>query len=159
MLSDTHLRGDGRRRLPAVVYEALLVADAVLHCGDVVAGTLLDELATYAPVYAVLGNNDVTLRGVLPERLVVELGGVRVGMVHDSGATKARPARVHRMFPDCEIVLFGHSHAPVDDLGVEGQRLFNPGSPTQRRRQPHPSFGLLVFDDGAITHHQVIILD
>jgi predicted phosphodiesterase len=66
---------------------------------------------------------------------------------------------VHRMFPDCAVVVFGHSHAPVDELGVDGQRLFNPGSPTQRRRQPHPSFGLLDFDAGQVTHHRIVVLD
>jgi putative phosphoesterase len=159
VLSDTHLRDDGRRRLPELVHEALLVADAVLHCGDVVERNLLDDLATHGPVYAVLGNNDVTLRGTLPERRVVELAGVRVGMVHDSGLTKGRAARVHRMFPDCDIVLFGHSHAPVDEVGVDGQRLFNPGSPTQRRMQPHPSFGVLELDRGRITDHRIVALD
>ena len=78
-------------------------------------------------MHAVLGNNDVTLRDVFPERLLVELDGVRVGMVHDSGLTKGRAARMHRAFPDCGVVVFGHSHAPVDELGVDGQRLFNPG--------------------------------
>jgi putative phosphoesterase len=141
------------------VYAALRDADVVLHCGDVVEHGLLDELATFAPVHAVLGNNDVMLRGTLPERLLLELDGVRVGMVHDSGLTKGRAARVHRMFPDCDVVLFGHSHAPVDDEGVDGQRLFNPGSPTQRRMQAHPSFGVLEFADGAITDHRVITLD
>jgi putative phosphoesterase len=159
VLSDTHVRDDGRRRLPELVREALLVADVVLHCGDVVERTLLDDLATHGPVYAVLGNNDVTLRGSLPERLVVELAGVRVGMVHDSGLTKGRAARVHRMFPGCDIVLFGHSHAPVDEVGVDGQRLFNPGSPTQRRMQPHPSFGVLGLDDGQITDHRIVVLE
>jgi putative phosphoesterase len=159
VLSDTHLRDGGTRRLPDRVYAELRDADVVLHCGDVVEQALLDELATFAPVHAVLGNNDVMLRGVLPERLVVELDGVRVGMVHDSGATKGRAARVHRMFPDCDIVLFGHSHAPVDDEGVDGQRLFNPGSPTQRRMQPHPSFGTLTFSGGRITHHGVTVLE
>jgi putative phosphoesterase len=159
VLSDTHLHDDGTRRLPDPVYAVLADADVVLHCGDVVERGLLDELATFAPVHAVLGNNDVTLRGSLPERLLVELAGVRVGMVHDSGATKGRAARVRRMFPDCDIVLFGHSHAPVDDEGVDGQRLFNPGSPTQRRMQAHPSFGLLDFDAGRITAHRVITVD
>jgi len=158
VLSDTHIRDDGSRRLPDVVHVALRDADVVLHCGDVVERGLLDELAAYAPVHAVLGNNDVTLRGALPERLVLDLAGVRVGMVHDSGVTKGRPARVHRMFPECDVVLFGHSHAPVDDVGIDGQRLFNPGSPTQRRMQPHPSFGELDFDDGRITGHRVISL-
>jgi hypothetical protein len=159
VLSDTHLRDDGRRRLPDPVYAAVRDAEVVLHCGDVVEHGLLDELATFAPVHAVLGNNDVTLRGALPERLLVELAGVRVGMVHDSGTTKGRAARVHRMFPDCDIVLFGHSHAPVDDEGVDGQRLFNPGSPTQRRMQPHPSFGMLDLVDGRVVGHRVITLE
>ena len=101
VLSDTHLRDDGSRRLPDQVYTALRDADVVLHCGDVVERGLLRELATFAPVHAVLGNNDVTLRGTLPERLLVELDGVRIGMVHDSGLTKGRPARVHRMFSCC----------------------------------------------------------
>ena len=160
VLSDTHLRDQGTRRLPDTVYAALRAADVILHGGDVTERGLLHELATYAPVHAVLGNNDVAeLRTTLPERLEVELDGVRVGMVHDSGTTKGRAARVHRMFPDCAVVVFGHSHAPVDELGVDGQRLFNPGSPTQRRRQPHPSFGLLDFADGRPTGHRIVIVD
>jgi uncharacterized protein len=159
VLSDTHLRDDSPRRLPDPVYGALRDADVVLHCGDVVEPGLLRELATFAPVHAVLGNNDVALRGSLPERLLVELEGVRVAMVHDSGPTKGRAARVHRQFPDCGVVVFGHSHAPVDDEGVDGQRLFNPGSPTQRRMQPHPSFGLLDLDHGRIVEHRVITLE
>ena len=158
MLSDTHLRDDGGRRLPDAVYEALLVADAVLHCGDVVERNLLDELANYGPLYAVLGNNDVMLRGELPERLVVELDGLRVGMVHDSGATKGRPARMRRAFPACDLVVFGHSHAPVDELGLDGQRLLNPGSATQRRRQPRPSFATFAVDDGRLTDHRIVEL-
>jgi putative phosphoesterase len=158
VLSDTHLRDDGRRRLPDAVYDALGDADVVLHCGDVVEAGLLDELATYAPVHAVLGNNDVALRGALPERRVLELGGARIGMVHDSGPTKGRAARVHRRFPDCDVVVFGHSHAPVDEVGIDGQRLFNPGSPTQRRRQPHASFGLLDIAAGGVTGHRIVTL-
>jgi putative phosphoesterase len=156
VLSDTHLRDDGRRRLPDAVYAALRDADVVLHCGDVTESGLLDELATYAPVHAVLGNNDSTLGGTLPKQLVLDLAGVRVGMVHDSGLTKGRAARVRRMFPDCDVVCFGHSHAPVDEEGIDGQRLFNPGSPTQRRRQPHPSFGLLDLERGALSGHRIV---
>ena len=159
VLSDTHLRDDDGRRLPDAVYTELGRADVVLHCGDVVGRALLDELATFAPVHAVLGNNDVGLRAALPERRVVELAGVRVGMVHDSGLTKGRSGRVRRMFPDCDVVVFGHSHAPVDELGVDGQRLFNPGSPTQRRMQPHPSFGLLEVAGGRVTGHRIVALD
>ena len=156
VVSDTHLRDDGGRRLPDVVYEALAAADVVLHCGDVVERNLLDELARYGMVYAVLGNNDVTLRGALPERQVVELDGVRVGMVHDSGLAKGRAARLRRAFPTCELVIFGHSHAPVDELGVDGQRLLHPGSPTQRRRQPHPSFATFTVRDGALTETRIV---
>ena len=159
VLSDTHLRDVGAGRLPDQVLGALRDADVVLHCGDVVEHALLDELMTYAPVHAVLGNNDVTLRGVLPERLLVELDGVRVGMVHDSGTTKGRAARMRRAFPDCDVVVFGHSHAPVDELGVDGQRLFNPGSPTQRRMQPHPSFGVLDLDGGRVVDHRILIVE
>jgi putative phosphoesterase len=156
VLSDTHLRDDGTRRLPDVLYEALGDADVILHCGDVVERGLIDELATYAPVHAVLGNNDVGLRGTLPEQLVVDLDGLSVGMIHDSGSTKGRPARLRRRFPTCGLVVFGHSHAPVDDPGINGQWLVNPGSPTQRRRQPTPSFALLSVDDGVLTHHEIV---
>ena len=156
VVSDTHLRDDGGRRLPDVVYEALAAADVVLHCGDVVERNLLDELARYGTLYAVLGNNDVTLRGALPERQVVELDGVRVGMVHDSGLTKGRAARMRRAFPTCELVIFGHSHAPVVEPGIDGQWLLNPGSPTQRRRQPHPSFATLDLEGGGIADHRII---
>jgi putative phosphoesterase len=156
VLSDTHLRAGAAHRLPDVVYEALASADVVFHCGDVVERTLLDDLAAYARVYAVLGNNDVTLRGALPERLVVELEGVRVGMVHDSGPTKGRAARMRRTFPTCELVIFGHSHAPIDEPGVDGQWLLNPGSPTQRRRQPHPSFATIDLQGGRIADHRIV---
>lgn len=156
VLSDTHLRDDRSRGLPDVVYEALAEADVVLHCGDVVERTLLDELSGYAPIYAVLGNNDVTLRGTLPERRVVDVDGLRVGMVHDSGPTKGRAARMQRAFPACGLVVFGHSHAPVDEPGIDGQWLLNPGSATQRRRQPHPSFATLDLEGGGIADHRII---
>jgi predicted phosphodiesterase len=79
-------------------------------------------------------------------------------MVHDSGARRGREARLARRFPDAAVVVFGHSHEPVDTLGVGGQRLFNPGSPTQRRRQPQPSYGELELRDGAVVSHRVVLL-
>src|SRR4051812_3026136 len=137
VLSDTHIRpsasrghaGGGRgfpRRLPDAVYAALRGADVVLHAGDIVTRDLLDELATFAPVHAVLGNNDHALVGELPDTLALDLDGVRVGMVHDGGARKGRPARMRRRFPDARIVVYGHSHLPDDSVGEDGQRLFNP---------------------------------
>jgi predicted phosphodiesterase len=80
-------------------------------------------------------------------------------MVHDSGARKGRPARMRRWFPDADVVVFGHSHEPIDDEGVDGQRLFNPGSPTQRRRQPHRSMGVLELGGGRILDHRIVTLD
>jgi uncharacterized protein len=159
VMSDTHLRDERPRRLPGALYDALTHADAILHCGDVVEPGLLEELVEYAPVHAVLGNNDVTLRGTLREQLVVELDGLRVGMIHDSGATKGRPARMRRRFPACDLVVFGHSHAPVDEVGVDGQWLLNPGSLTQRRRQPTPSFARFTVERGVLTRPEIVLIE
>lgn len=157
MLADTHRKGDDDRPLPDPVTAELARVDLVLHAGDVVSRAVLDRLATAAPVHAVLGNNDdATLVGRLPEDLVLDLDGVRVAMVHDSGARQGRPGRLRRRFADADLVVFGHSHEPVDDLGVDGQRLFNPGSPTQRRRQAQPSYGSLQIADGHLTGHEII---
>jgi uncharacterized protein len=104
----------------------------------------------------VLGNNDLELGGVLPETRVLDLAGVRVAMIHDSGPTKGREGRMRRRFPDADIVVFGHSHAPVDTLGVEGQRLLNPGSPTERRAQPCHTIATLELDDGAIVDRRIV---
>lgn len=155
VLSDTHLRPGSTRRLPDAVYAALEHADAVLHAGDVVSGEFLDELSGFAPVHAVLGNNDHALVGVLPERLVVDLAGVRIAMVHESGATAGRSARVQRWFPTAELIVFGHSHMPVDEQLLDGPRLFNPGSATERRRAPTRSYGVLELDDGRVVRHAV----
>jgi putative phosphoesterase len=145
--------------LPDEAYAELATADAILHAGDVVTVDLLDELSGFAPVHAVLGNNDHALVGRLPERRTVVVDGVRIGMVHDSGPTAGRPARVRRWFPDADVVVFGHSHDPVDAEGVDGQRLFNPGSPTERRRQPAHSLGVLEVRDGALVDHRIVLLD
>ena len=158
VLSDTHLRPGGKG-LPAAALRLVESADTILHAGDVVSGFLLDELATLAPTHVVLGNNDHDLRGQLPERLEVELGGVLVAMVHDAGPRRGRAGRLRRWFPDASVVVFGHSHEPVDELGVDGQRLFNPGSPTQRRRQPHPTMGLLELAGGHVRHHEIVAVD
>jgi putative phosphoesterase len=155
VLSDTHRKADGAT-LPDPVLAVLDTVDHVLHAGDVTNRRLLDDLAAHAPVHAVLGNNDDASLTDLPERLVLDLDGVRVAMVHDSGARQGREKRVRRWFPDADVVVFGHSHDPVDDEGVDGQRLFNPGSPTQRRRQPQPSFGLLELADGRLVHHEIV---
>jgi len=128
-----------------------------LHAGDVCTADVLDELAAYAPVRAVRGNNDgpgVAAWGA-PETLDLDLGGLRVAMIHDSGQATGRPARLRRRFPAADLVIFGHSHIPLDHT-EHGQRIFNPGSPTDRRRQPHGTLGLLDVADGHLIKAQIV---
>ena len=159
VLADTHLRRDWPNRvLPGQVRAMLEEADVVLHAGDVLQPEHLDDLARYAPLHVVRGNNDRELDGV-PERLEVELDGVRVGMVHDSGPARGRAGRLHAMFPDADVVVFGHSHVPWDEVGVDGQRLFNPGSPTERRQQPHRTAGWLDVEAGRVVDLRTVVVD
>jgi uncharacterized protein len=116
-------------------------------------------LGEIAPFHAVLGNNDVSLAGVLPISRVVEVGGLQIGMVHDSGAASGRAARMRRRFPDADVVVFGHSHAPMNEEGDSGQLLFNPGSPTRRRAQPVHTLGELQIADGVLVEHRIIPLE
>ena len=156
VLADTHLRADGRRWLPASLLEQLGRADLVLHAGDVVGAGVLERIGAETPgsVHAVLGNNDLSLD--LPETLELDLAGVVVGMIHDSGPAAGREQRMRRRFPDCQVVVFGHSHIPVDEVGADGQLLFNPGSPTQRRRQPVGTFGVLQLSGGRVVGHRIV---
>lgn len=148
VIADTHLTPSSKRDLPAAVWREVEAADLVLHAGDVTTPDLLERIGAVTPVVAVLGNNDVGL-DALPEQWTDEIEGVRVAMVHDSGTTKGRARRMKRWFPDADVVVFGHSHAPAWEEGVEGQWLLNPGSPTQRRRQPTHSMAVLTLRDGA----------
>ena len=159
VLADTHVRTVTRQSLPEVVWEAAQQADAILHAGDVLSMQLLTALAEYAPTCAVLGNNDVDLADRLPERRVVEFAGLNVAMVHDSGPRAGRERRLRRWFPDAPLVVFGHSHEPCNAIGVDGQRLFNPGSPTQRRRQPRATFGWITFSPGRDLTCEIIPVD
>ena len=158
VLADTHIRRGSRRRLSDGVLAELDRADVILHAGDLLVPELLDELAGFAPVHAVLGNNDHELVGRLPEQLALDIDGVRIAMVHDSGPRAGRAGRLRRRFPDATLVVFGHSHVPLDELGIDGQRLFNPGSPTERRMQPAHTLGILELEDGEIRHHEIKVL-
>lgn len=158
VLADTHVRSD-LSRVPPSVWRAAHDADVALHAGDVVSTEMLDALRRHVPVHAVLGNNDGALRGLLPERLDIEVGGVTIGMVHDAGPRSGRERRLHRWFPGAALVVFGHSHEPVDIEGIEGQRLFNPGSALQRRRQPHRTMGWLALAGGRIVRHAIVAVD
>ena len=134
--------------------------DAIGHlvAGDVVHGDLLDDLSQFAPTYAVLGNNDHALHGQLPDRRNFELEGLRIAMVHDAGPKEGRPGRLRRWFPDARVIVHGHSHEPCDELGVDGQRLFNPGSSTVRKRFPHRTFGLLEIAFGRLIRHEIVTM-
>jgi putative phosphoesterase len=127
-----------------------------LHAGDLLDAGVLELLRQHAPVHAVLGNNDLSLTRVLPASTVVDIAGVRIGIIHDSGASSGRAGRLRRRFPDADVVVFGHSHAPVNELGEGGQLLFNPGSPTQRRAQPVCTFGELYLADGHVVDRRII---
>jgi putative phosphoesterase len=128
----------------------LAAADLILHAGDLVTVELLDELRRLAPVEAVYGNmDDGQLRAVLPERRVVEAGGARVGMVHVPGPSAGRAARLVAAFPDCDAVVYGHTHVP--EVRRNGDVwILNPGSPTERRRASARAFLLLDVDDGEV---------
>jgi putative phosphoesterase len=155
-ISDTHAPRRWRT-CPDRVAEHLRGADLILHAGDVCTADALDELAGYAPVRAVLGNNDgpdVATWGA-PETLLLELAGLRVAMVHDAGPAAGRTARMGRRFPDADLVVFGHSHIPLDQTG-DGVRIFNPGSPTDRRRQPHGTLGVLRIERGQLLDAAIV---
>lgn len=150
VIADTHIRRGSARRMPDAAYAHLERADLVLHAGDIVHGHVLDELAGFAPVHAVLGNNDHELVGVLPEVVELDIDGVKVAMVHDSGAAGGRARRMRRMFPGADVVVFGHSHIPWLENGDDGPLLLNPGSPTERRRQPVHTLATLDIEGGVV---------
>ena len=136
-VSDTHVPHRARA-LPAQVWTAVESADVVFHAGDWVTAALLDEFELRSRrLIAVYGNNDgPELRTRLPETTSVTLDGVRFSMVHETGPAKRREHRCEALYPDVDVLVFGHSHIPWDTTGPTGLRLLNPGSPTDRRRQP-----------------------
>lgn len=164
VLADTHLRPGPNHaklstRLPGPAQDTLAGAGVILHAGDVVTRDLLDELAAIAPVLAVRGNNDGdSSLAHLPEVRVEVICGVKVAMIHDSGPRGGRERRLRRLFPDADVVVFGHSHIPWNTEGLGGQLLFNPGSPTQRRAQPHQTIGILDLDGGRVLHHEILVV-
>ena len=161
VLSDTHAPRRWKS-CPAAVAAQLRGADLILHAGDVCTAEVLDELAQYAPVTAVAGNNDgpdVAAWGAA-ETATLTPEGLRVAMIHDSGPAAGRLRRMRARFPEAELVVFGHSHIPLDqadlDQGDESLRIFNPGSPTDRRRQPHGTLGVLHVADGALVEARLV---
>ncbi|HEX6754980.1 MAG TPA: YfcE family phosphodiesterase [Mycobacteriales bacterium] len=141
ILADTHVPKRARD-LPAEVWAAVDAADVVLHAGDWVDVPLLDALERRAArLVAVVGNNDgPALRARLPEVARATLGGVRFAVVHETGGAAGREARCAAAYPDDDVLVFGHSHIPWDTTAATGLRLLNPGSPTDRRREPYRTF-------------------
>lgn len=137
--------------MPFSAWPFLESADHILHAGDVVDPALLDELKALAPLTVVMGNCDaldVRDWGV-DDDATVELGGVEIGMLHDSGLSPGRRPRMRERFPTARVVVFGHSHMPMND-DDQGLLLFNPGSPTWKRTAPFPSMGLLWIENGSV---------
>jgi uncharacterized protein len=147
VIADTHIPRRAKV-LPEDLLPHLERADLIMHAGDLMDPGLLDELAVQATVLAVRGNLD-PLDARLPEVRRFEFGGVRIAMIHDSGTKKERRSRMRRRFPEARVVVFGHSHIPwLED--EEGLLLLNPGSPTDRRRQPEHTFALLQAEGGKV---------
>jgi uncharacterized protein len=151
VVSDTHLPR-GQRQLPARLVEVCTAADLILHAGDFSALSVLVELELLGPVQAVLGNTDDDgLAARLPVERVVEAEGMRIGMVHDSGSKDGRARRLRERFPDCQAVVFGHSHIPLVEQHGD-LLLLNPGSALERRgRAPVCTMMLLALDAGGMT--------
>ena len=155
IVADTHLPR-GSRAIPGECIERMRAADLILHAGDFSALPVLEDLrALGPPVAAVHGNIDsLELRRLLPERQVVDAAGVRVGLVHDAGPSHGRLRRMRMAFPDCDAVVFGHSHIPLHEE-EGGFHIFNPGSPTDRRRQPRHSMGMAEVAGGHVRFEHI----
>lgn len=147
VIADTHIPRRAKA-LPEALFPHLEGAHAILHAGDVMDPAVLSELAAHAPTHAVHGNLDPP-EAELPETVELDLGGVRVAMVHDSGRREGRRRRLARWFPEARVVVFGHSHVPLlEDEG--GLMLLNPGSPTDKRRQPEHTFAVMEIESGRV---------
>ena len=152
LIADTHVPKRARD-LPRRVWDEVAGADVVLHAGDLVEPALLDALeARSKRLVACWGNNDgAELRRRLPERADATLGGLRFTVVHETGAASGREARMANEYPDTDVLVFGHSHIPWDTTAKTGLRLLNPGSPTDRRRQPFCTYMTVIVYNASLS--------
>jgi uncharacterized protein len=160
IIADTHMPR-GARALPDPCLEHIAAADLLLHAGDFVTLAVLRELeAIGPPVLGVHGNVDsAELRQLLPAERVVQAGGARIAMTHDAGARPGRLERMRRRFDQrADAVVFGHSHLPLHERARDGFQIFNPGSPTERRRAPTHTMGLARLEDGGIRFELVELM-
>ena len=150
VISDTHMPR-GARRLPEACVERIAEADLLLHAGDFSTVEVLRELEAIGPPVAAVHGNVATaeLRLLLPEERIVETGGARIAIVHDAGPSRGRLERMRRRFADrAGVVVFGHSHLPLHEQAPDGFQILNPGSPTERRRAPSHTMGVISVEDG-----------
>jgi putative phosphoesterase len=155
IISDTHLPR-GPRRLPDACVARLRAADLIVHAGDLMRISVLRDLQALGTVVAVHGNvDDDAVRAELPAMTVLDAEGVSIGVIHDAGPAHGRLARMRARFPDAGAVVFGHSHIPLHETGDDGFQIFNPGSPTERRRAPHHTMGVARVDGGEVVFELV----
>ena len=159
IISDTHLPR-GQRALPERCLDALRAADLIIHAGDFMRLPVLRELQAIGPrVVAVHGNvDDSDVRAALPETELISAGKTRIGVIHNAGPASGRIERLRRRFPEAAAVVFGHSHIPLHERAPDGFQIFNPGSPTERRRAPHHTMGLARVNGNELTF-QLVTLD
>jgi uncharacterized protein len=158
IVSDTHLPR-GARRLPDGCLARLRAADLIIHAGDFVALPVLEELRSLGEVAGVAGNvDDEDIRSQLPASTVVGVGSVQIGLVHDAGQARGRRARLQARFPRADAVVFGHSHLPLHERGADEFQIFNPGSPTERRRAPRRTMGVARIEGDRI-RFEIVELD
>jgi putative phosphoesterase len=158
IISDTHLPR-GNRTLPAECVSRLRAADLIIHAGDLTTVAVLEQLRGIGEVAAVHGNvDDAAVRALLPNRLELTVGEVRLGIVHDAGAASGRLERLRRYFTRADAVIFGHSHIPLLERDpLTGFQIFNPGSPTDKRRQPSYTMGWAQISGGEISFEIVTL--
>jgi putative phosphoesterase len=138
--------------------ERLKRADLIVHAGDLMTMAVLRELETYGEVVAVHGNvDDAELRAALPASAAVEAEGATIAITHDAGPAKGRLARMHRRFPEADAVVFGHSHIPLHERAEDGFQIFNPGSPTERRRSPSHTMGIVHADNRRLSFELIVL--
>ena len=157
VISDTHLPR-GNRRLPEDCVARLKAADVIVHAGDLIRLSVLRELESYAPVIAVHGNvDDAEVSEALPAVASLETGGTTIAVLHDAGPAKGRLGRMRRRFPEADAVIFGHSHLPLHEEARDGFQIFNPGSPTERRRAPRHTMGMASVEDGRLRFELIAV--
>ena len=158
IISDTHMPR-GSRRLSDACLGRLDRADLIIHAGDFSTFGVLCALEAHGPVVAVHGNvDDGEVRAALPATRTVELADLKLGVIHDAGPAAGRLERMRRRFPDCAGAIFGHSHVPLHERSADGFQIFNPGSPTERRRSPHHTMGTASIDATGV-RFELVILD